>query len=165
MTDVILDTDILSTFSRVNRLNLIRSLFSKSEFYISTRNKAELLEAKRLGYKFIERALKFNLTTLIPNENEKAEFQRLKEEKKSLGLADVESLILAKYRNLVLLTNDTNVQKKAIKLGVSYFNLPMILRELWKQDILTKEDTNKLISKIEKEDNIIIVDKDVIFIE
>lgn len=163
--DIIIDTDILSTFSKINKLYLLKRLFSKSKFYISSENEAEILEAKKLGYTFIAKALAFSRIKLILNENEKLYFQKLKTTKSSLSSADIESIVLAKSRNLVLLTNDINVQKEAIKQAIPYFNLPMILREFWKQRILTKEDTNKLISQIEKEDNIIIVDKEVIFIE
>lgn len=163
--DIIIDTDILSTFGKINKLYLLKRLFSKSKFYISSKNEAELLEAKRLGYTFIARVLAFGRIKLILNENEKLDFQRLKETKSSLSSADIESIVLAKSRDLVLLTNDINVQKEAIKQAIYYFNLPMILREFWKQGILMKEDANKLISQIEKEDNMIIVDKETIFTE
>ncbi len=163
--DLIADTDILSTFGKINSLHLLQKLFPNSKFYISFRNEAELLEAKKLGYTFITRVVELDHIKVSLNKNEQIEFLKLKENKKTLSSADIESLVLAKSRSLVILTNDINIQKEAAKQGISYFNLPMILRELWKQGILTKEDINKLISQIEKEDNIIIVDKETIFTE
>lgn len=163
--DIIIDTDILSTFSKINKLSLLKWLFPESKFYISSKNKFELLEAKKLGYKFITRALKFRPIRLTLNKNEEIEFQKLKLTKPSLSSADIESLVLAKFRNFLLLSNDINVRKESTKQNIAYFNLPMVLREFWKQKILTKEDVNKLIAQIEKEDNIVIVDKEIIFIE
>ncbi len=163
--DLIADTDILSTFGKINSLQLLQKLFPNSKIYISSGNEAELLEAKKLGYTFITRVMKFVYAKLSLSENEKIEFKKVKENKKTLSSADVESLVLAKSRSLVILTNDINMQKEAAKQGVPYFNLPMILRELWKQKIITKEDAGKLISQIEKEDNIVIVNKDTIFLE
>ena len=163
--DAIADTDILSTFSKINKLNLLKRLFPKSKIYFSSRSEIELLKAKKLGYKFIEPVLAFKPIKLLLNESERLEFKKLSEIKKSLSLADVESLVLAKFRNLVILTNDIKMQKEADKQSIFYFNLPMILRELWKQGILEKEGVSKLISQIEKEDNMVILDKETIFLE
>lgn len=162
--DAIIDTDILSTFSKINKLKLLKELFPNSKFYISNRNETELFKAKKLGYKFIKRAIAFKPAKLLLNRTEHLEFQKLKESKKSLSSADSETLVLAKSKNLVILTNDVNVQKEANKQYIPYFNLPMILREFWKQRILEKDDVDKLISQIEKEDNVIIVDKEEIFL-
>ena len=94
--DIIIDTDILSTFSKINKVSLLKRLFSKSKFYISSKNEAELLEAKKLGYTFVARALTFSRIKLTLNENEKLDFRKLKAAKSSLSSADIESIILAK---------------------------------------------------------------------
>jgi len=41
--------------------------------------------------------------------------------------------------------------------------LPHILKSLWKENILDKEDVEELITEMESSDNIVIVNKDSIF--
>jgi len=161
--DLIADTDILSTFSKIKKLDLLQKLFPKSKIYISHESKEELLQAKKLGYKFVAKALKFK--SMMLTKDEMPEYQQIKENRKVLSTADVESLVLAKFRNLMMLTNDVQLQKEATKYKVHYFSLPMILRELWKQRIIAKEYVNKLIEQIEKEDRVLILNKEIIFIE
>ena len=161
--DLIADTDILSTFSKISKLSLLQKLFPKSRIYISNKTREELLQAKKLGYKFVVKVVEFKSLKLT--QNELIEYQQIKETRKSLSPADIETLVLAKQRNLLMLTNDISLLKEAIKYNVTYFNLPMILRELWKQKIAAKEYVNKLIEQIEKEDRILIVNKEIIFTE
>ena len=161
--DLIADTDILSTFSKISKSSLLQKLFPKSRIYISNKTREELLQAKKLGYKFVVKVVEFKSLKLT--QNELIEYQQIKEARKSLSPADIETLVLAKQRNLLMLTNDISLLKEAIKYNVTYFNLPMILRELWKQKIVAKKYVNKLIEQIEKEDRILIVNKEIIFTE
>ena len=161
--DLIADTDILSTFSKISKLSLLQKLFPKSRIYISNKTREELLQAKKLGYKFVVKVVEFKSLKLT--QNELIEYQQIKETRKSLSPADIETLVLAKQRNLLMLTNDISLLKEAIKYNVTYFNLPMILRELWKQKTVAKKYVNKLIEQIEKEDRILIVNKEIIFTE
>lgn len=163
--DVIADTDVLSTFSKINKLNLLRRLLRKSKIYISPKNRDELLEAKKLGYKFVNRTLKLGLKTVKPNEKELSEIKQLVDAKKSLSSADLETLIIAQDRGLLLLTNDSQLQNEAKRRNVEYFNLVMILRELWRQKIVSKEYVERLVEIIEKEDRIILINKNLIFEE
>ena len=55
---IVLDTDILSCFSKIKRFDLLQSLFKKEEFCIPLRVYEELLRAKEKGYDFVDYALK-----------------------------------------------------------------------------------------------------------
>jgi len=97
------------------------------------------------------------------NQKESEESRKLKEREKSLGWGEIESIILAKNRGFILLTNDKKAIKTASELKVDYLNLPMLLRQFWRQNILPKDEVIKIIDVIEKKDRIFILNKSQIF--
>ncbi len=63
--------------------------------------------------------------------------------------------------NYVKLFGTSNV--KQILEETQCLLLPHLLKSLWKENILNKEDVKELITEIESKDNIVIADKDSIF--
>ena len=80
-----------------------------------------------------------------------------------MGWGEIESIVLSKSRGFLLLTNDKKAIKTASILKVAYFNLPMILRQFWKQDIISKDEVSSIIMSIEKRDRIFLLNKEKIF--
>ena len=63
------------------------------------------------------------------------------------------------------LVNDIKVTNYCEKNDIEYLDLNGILRKLWRNDILTKDDVRRLIKIMEKKDNLTIVSKDSIFLD
>ena len=59
-------------------------------------------------------------------------------------------------RKSLLLTNDQHAQKEASAHHIEYFDLPLVLRELWKTRIMKREQLLELVAEIRDKDNIVI---------
>jgi hypothetical protein len=51
------------------------------------------------------------------------------------------------------------------QVGIQYWDLPGILRALWRTHVLTKEQVRNLVTQIEAKDRIVFRDQDQIFAE
>lgn len=161
--DVIVDTDILSTLGKIRKYELLLKLFPQSKIFVSPRVYQDLIAAKELGYDFVKYVLIHKPQICPLNQNENEESRKLKEKDKSLGWGEIESIILAKNRGFILLTNDKKAIKTASKMKVEYFNLPMLLRQFWRQDILSKDKVINIIKEIEEKDRVFLLNKSQIF--
>lgn len=57
--DVIIDTDIISTFGKIKKYELLLMLFSNSKLFISSSVYHDLIIAKELGYDFVNYILNY----------------------------------------------------------------------------------------------------------
>lgn len=161
--DIIIDTDIISTFGKIKKHPLLLKLFQKSRILISPKVYQDIITARELGYDFVEHILIHNPQICPLTSNEIEQVKNLMDKERTLGWGEIESIILARNRRLLLLTNDKKAIKTANKLNINYFNLPMLLRQFWKQNILSKEEVLNLILTIEEKDRILILNKGEIF--
>jgi predicted nucleic acid-binding protein len=103
MTAVIADTDILSTFGKVDRGDLFHHLFQS--VHIAPAVYRELLQAERMGFSWVERITQtVDVLPLMPDESH--EVERLMRQYPQLGSGEVESFVLAQTHHLLCLTND-----------------------------------------------------------
>lgn len=158
--DVIIDTNIASTFGKIERFDLLEMLFPNSTLFISGSVVTEIGRAGK-AQKFAKTAAE--KTKVIVSTKKEIKFAEKLLSKRSLGKAEAECIAIAKSRDMLLLTNDKIAVKEARAVGVDLMDLRAIIRELWKQDMLSKEDAKSLIVEIEEKDNIIFIDKEKIF--
>lgn len=161
--DVVADTDILSTFLKVKKPRLLQRLFPKSNILICPSVNLEIrkgMELGILGYSLMTRSTRFVAIKLGTAEQEVARGFR---EDTSLGSGDAECLAVARNRRCLLLTNDRNVERTADSLSIEHLNLPLLLRELWRSDLMTKSRVAKLVEEIEQKDNLVFKGKELIF--
>jgi len=122
---IIIDTNIISTFCRVDQLSLLFRLFCKDKFGIVSAVYDELMEAIRLGDSFLEKVQssidsgELQLISLHPDElRAKQGLHR------SFGSVDLASIIVCRERSYILLTNDKRVknfcQKKVSLFMISH---------------------------------------------
>jgi predicted nucleic acid-binding protein len=149
MTAVIADTDILSTFGKGDRLDLLRQLFQ--HIYVVPAVYRELLQAERMGFPWVNRVTP--VVEVLPLTTDEAqEVERLVRQYPQLGCGEVESFVLAQTHQLLCLTNDRQAKAIANSLSLSYLDLEEILRALKTKAILTTEALAALIDQIEQED-------------
>jgi len=158
--DVVVDTDILSTFSKLNKPRLLSRLFRKSRILICPSVSAEIRTGAELGLLRLSYPPPFIPINLRVREKESSIEIR---DAWKLGSGDSERLAVAKERKCLLLTNDRKVQKVADSISIDYLNLPMVLRELWVYRVMTKVKVGRLVDEIEIKDRIVIKNKEVIF--
>lgn len=157
--DVVVDTDILSTLLKVGKLDLLLKLFPKSKILLCPSAASEMGRSTELGFT-TETLETLTKVELAPREKELA---REIAERPALGLADCECLSVAKIRECLLLSNDRLVRSEASSRGIETMSLPLVLRELWRSEVLKKEDVAKLVIKIERRDNMVFKQRRLIF--
>jgi predicted nucleic acid-binding protein len=122
---ILIDTCILSSLAKIDRLSLLDILFKKHSCYITPSVLNELNTNKTAGFKFVEkietlvsfRDEKNKLCVLLPDSHELEEAYELKKQYK-LGLKDCECIVLAKSKNAILLTDDGYMGKVASQVGI-----------------------------------------------
>lgn len=157
MTRAIADTDILSAFGKVEKVEILDSLFD--EIFIAPAVFEELLQAQRAGFTFVEDAIK--AAKLIPLDSELEErMRRFSLLYPQLGRGETESIALAVSEKLVVLTNDKQAKRICEVNSVFFMDLEEILRALKVKGILNREGLKQLMEAMEREDRTIIKAKD-----
>ena len=160
---ILVDTNILSTFGKVSGMKLLFELF-QAKLSISSNVFCEISIAYEKGYYFAQ-------SVLDCIKNEKIDVVAVNQEDlfymlglpKSFGPGERDSIAICENRGYVFLSNEKKVYNYCKKHGIQCLLLPHLLKSLWKENILNKEDVKELITKIESKDNIVIADKDSIF--
>lgn len=157
--DVVVDTDILSTFLKVRRPDLIRRLFPKSKIFLCPEVVSEIRRAAELG---MVNETRYGLGATKLTRAEKAIAREIGR-RPALGRADCECLAVAQFRMSLLLSNDRTVREEASSRGIDVMSLPQALRELWRTGVVNKEDLVKLAEEIERKDNVVFKGRRLIF--
>ena len=161
--NLVFDTDILSTFGKIRRLDLLKKLFPNVRFSVPSSVYNELLKARERGYEFVDYIIESGILEVTPLNREELEFLgKLREEQRSLGLGELEGISICKHREYILVTNDITAKKVCDQYGIKFVDLSMILKSLLEVKILMSDELRALIDEIERKDRVIIKDKDVI---
>lgn len=163
---VLIDTDILSTFAKIERFDLLFQLFKGKSLCIAPSVFQEICNGVNDGYSSLESVLKIvhnkQIGILPLTEAEVVERTAVPQ---SFGAGELDSLVICKHRKLLLVTNDKRVTRFCENKGIRYIALNALLRMLWKNSILAKEEVRYLIEEIEKKDRVSILRKDDILTE
>ena len=157
MTRAIADTDILSAFGKVGKVELLGSLFDA--ICIVPAVFEELLEAQRAGLTFVDDAFK-SIKLMSLNTELEAKVRRFSLDYPQLGRGEIESIALAVSEKSVVLTNDKQAKTVCQANSIFFMDLEEILRALKVKGILDREGLKQLIEEIEREDRIIIKAKE-----
>ncbi|MFP4001846.1 MAG: hypothetical protein ACLFSM_05830 [Thermoplasmata archaeon] len=159
---ILVDTNILSTFAKVNRLDLLEEVLGN--FHISPNVLEEVKRAEELGYphagEILEKVRNDEILIACPREKEVEVMDRLPT---SFGRGEKDCLAIALKRDALIVTNEQKVLNYCKRNGVDSARLNTILRELLKKEDMEQEDVRNLIDEIEKKDNLVVTDKDSIF--
>lgn len=152
---IIFDTDILSIFAKISRLELIKKLFGA--IHITPMIREELTAPLEYGYEFPKDVLD-NSSVIVPTVEELGSYNEFKVR---LGKGEAEAISIAKSRKLLFATNDKVAQKVAKENGVGIISLQAILKTLVKRQILTLDDLNEIINDIRSKDNLVIPEAEI----
>ena len=154
----VIDADVLSTFAKIKRLNLLAKAFGKSELLICPAVLSDLEHSKSQLVREVAASKLFNHVSLSKQEDNLIEkiYSR-----KNLGMGETECIAVCKARDVVLVTNDRKAIDLAEELGVNIVDLETILYSL--KDLTDKNQLRQIIADIESKDKVIIVNKDKIF--
>ena len=160
---LVFDTDIISAFAKIKRLDLLQKLFPRDEFFIPSAVYEELIKAQEIGYEFAKYVIDSELfKTLTLGDEEKDFVNDLSPGRKSLGSGEKEAIALCRHRGYALITNDNDAKNICDENSMEFFDLNMLLKTLWKSEIMKKEEVAKLIDEIETRDKVKIKDREMI---
>ena len=163
MINLVFDTDILSTFGKIRRLDLLRGLFPNAMLLVPPSVYDELIKARERGYEFVDYIIESGILEVTPlNEEELELLSKLREERRSLGLGEFEGISICKHREYILVTNDITAKKVRDRNRIKFVDLSMILKSLHVAEVLTDDELKAMIDEIERKDRVVIKDKGVI---
>lgn len=166
-SDLILsDTNILSTFAKISQLSLLIRLFARDHMGVVPAVYEELQEGLSQGYVSLKAVVELiqqgQIVLLAPSAQEIFEKDALPG---SFDAGERETIAVAKSRGYKILTNETHAKNWCKRTGVGYWDLPGVLRALWRTNLLTKEEVRRLIEQIESKDRIVFKNKEQILQE
>ncbi len=145
----ILDCDILSTFAKIDRIDLLEKLFSKLQMPYAVY--VELVNAKTLGFGFPENVFKSKIELTALKDDEFRDFERFI---KNPGIhpGEAEGIAMAKNRNAVFLTNDGRVVKLCEKNNILVLDLKDVLKQIARDKLVDKGEMLQILKNIEIKD-------------
>lgn len=156
---ILVDTNIVSTFARVDALALLTSLMKEPKLYIAPATFHELRAAVKAGCAFLEPIV---ADIKIGGEIDVLQLTRdeiiaTAEMPTSLGAGECESIaVCLARRDVRFLTNDKRARNYCRERQIVCLDLPEILRAMWVQRAATKIEVRKLIDDIERENGMVI---------
>ncbi|MGH8069694.1 MAG: hypothetical protein ACRERE_31520 [Candidatus Entotheonellia bacterium] len=163
---VLSDTNILSTFTKIGELPLLMRLFADDGIGVVPAVYEELHNGVSKGYVALKAALEAiqrrQIGLVMPTAAETLEKGALP---RSFDEGERETIAVAKPRGYTILTNERLVKNWCKIAGITYWDLPGILRALWRTNLLPKEQVRRLITEIEEKDRIVLKDQRQIFEE
>ena len=141
-------------------MDLLKDLFPNTRFFIPPSVYNELFKARERGYEFVDYVIESGILEVASLNKEELELlSELKEERRSLGLGELEGASICKHREYILVTNDRAAKKVCDQYGIEFIDLRMILKSLLIAEILTDNELKALIYEIERRDRVTIKDK------
>lgn len=144
------DTDILSAFAKIDRLDLMGKLFSS--IAITPRIYEEILVPLKYGYDFPLKVIK-TFDVLVPEKKEVIEYQKLLLQRIDLGRGELEAMVICKNRGCLFSSMDSRALRFAEEYKVRTLTMHSILRALWESNILSRKEVRSIISRIEEKKN------------
>jgi predicted nucleic acid-binding protein len=145
---IISDTDFLSSFLKIERLELVKDLFKEENLYIPIAVLGEIAKTDMitdlLDKKWIK-VKKINYENLRKMEKD--------EEFKNLGSGEKECLVLCKqFRDSMLLISDNKAREIANKNNIVVLNIPAFLLACKDAELLNREDIVTIIRDLKDKD-------------
>ena len=154
---ILVDTNILGTLARVERLELLLDLFGQDEIGVCQAVYAELLAGTREGREFLQPAVNLveegRIKLVALTADEILGRQKLPS---SLDSGEAESITVCQTRGAALLTNDRRARNFCLDEGIEVFDLIDMLRALWKLRVCSKQEVSQLVSDIERREGMVI---------
>ncbi len=157
---VLCDTDIVSALAKGDELKILEMVFPNTKFQITEYVRDELDRSKQEGFDFPDRIFEFcEITTL--NEVELKVYESM--ESLIISKTDIKNLIIARSRDIPLLTNDSKLYRESVKKGVKVYDLRQILKAIYLEGLVSKNELKEIVGKIEEKDNTHIKEKEDLF--
>lgn len=159
---ILVDTCILSSLAKIDRLGLLDILFKKHFCYITPSILKELDINKVAGFGFIDKIEEMvsfneakNKLCILATGTKELELAYRLSDKYKLSVTDCECIVIAKLKKAILLTDDSYLAKIAKKEGVErIFDLKSLIEAcIIEGGIKQKSELNGIIESLRQKDN------------
>jgi predicted nucleic acid-binding protein len=161
---ILLDTNILGTFTLIGAMDTLLGLFRKDEVGVVPAVYAELLDGLREKRTFLQTAIDMveskRLTLFTLSADEVVQRHHLPT---SLDDGEAESITLCQARGAAFVTNDRRARNFCRSADIEVFDLVEVLRALWKLGVCSKQKVRKMLADIETKEGMVIKPKEAIF--
>lgn len=160
------DTNILSTFAKIDQLQLLLQLFSATRIGVVPAVYEEFQTGLKKGYNDLRAIVKLiqqgRIDLAIPTAQEVFQKDVLPA---SFDAGERETLAVAKSRGYAVLTNEIQIKNWCKRERIECWDLPGLLRALWRTNLTSREQVRSLIDQIEAQDRIVFRNKEAILQE
>ena len=153
---VVLDCDLISSFAKINRIDLLETLFPDAQLAITASVYNELLKTKEHGFDFLDEIVQSDIGLINIRKEERSVFEDFLQDYR-IHLGEAEGIAIAKCRDGVFMTNDSLAVRFCEEKGVKVLNLKDVLRKIAVDGTVNKGEMLKLIRGIETKDRTYIV--------
>jgi len=147
---IVVDSNILSTFARVNALDELFRLFPREQLALTPAVRSEILDAIERGCDWLRGVLTLvesgRLQLVALTRDELLATSTLPD---SLGPGEKETVAMCQARTWVLLTNDKRARNYSQEIGVEVYGLAGLLRTLWESGLRSKRFVRGLADRME----------------
>ena len=162
---IIVDTSIISSLAKINRLNLIKSIFENETILIVYEVVNELLVSKEKGYDFVDRILKVMayeeselkggkwILKKYPDEKTSKRIDQLYEKYPHIHMCEIVSIAFAKLNNATLLIDDRQALQVAKKEKIETYTLPALIQYSKEKEYIKMNEVKDIIKLLELKDH------------
>ena len=155
---IVCDTDVLSALAKIDGLNLLSQLFPKHKIVTSNGVYEELIFIKQAGYDFVDCIM--DLIEIISMDTRELEKYHSFLPSTSFGKGELQCISICISRKYPFITNDKKAKRFAEKNEVIAWDIPDIMKALWKTGIRSKEEVKGIMNNLEIKDMMIINNKE-----
>ncbi len=118
----------------------------------------ELERSKEIGYDFPDRIFSYT-KTISMDDDELEEYKIYLTEKRKLDKGELQCLVISASRDFTFLTNDTLARKEAKNKGIKTYNLAEIIRAVYLDGELSKNEVKEIIMELKEKDHFYFSDE------
>ena len=153
--NIVSDTNILSSFAASEALDLLPALFVDPIILIPPAVFQELQDGLARGKEYLQAVLQAITAKNIQVLELTAQEQRIVEElPHKLNAGEREAIALCQNQNMLLLSNDKRAVRYCAAQNIRVLDLPRLLRLLWIDRVISRNDVEALIAKMELIENL-----------
>jgi predicted nucleic acid-binding protein len=162
---IIVDTSIISSLAKINRLKMLKSIFENETILIVYEVVNELLVSKKKGYDFVDRILEVMaykksdlkkekwLLKKYPDEKTSKLIDQLNEKYPHIHSCEIVSIAFAKQYNAILLIDDRRAMQVAKKEKIETYTLPSLIQYCKEVEIIRLSEVKEIIKLLELKDH------------
>ena len=162
---IIVDTSIISSLAKINRLEMIKTIFEDEKILIVFEVVNELLVSKENGYDFVDKILKVMAYEESELKEGKWILKKVSDEKTSkmidqlygkyphIHMCEIVSIAFAKQNNGTLLIDDRRALQMAKKENIETYTLPALIQYCKEKEIIKINEVKEIIKLLELKDH------------